>query len=110
MDTQSIAPYAIPPKSTGVFSVVPGNITGQLPLHAATAGFNVTDGSCRNIAGGGAVSGTVTLTGNSGGAYSGSFDLSFESGDHVTGTFNAARCAGIETFLTAAGNNTLSCG
>jgi hypothetical protein len=56
------------------------------------------------------VSGTVTLTGNSGGAYSGSFDLSFESGDHVTGTFNAARCAGIETFLTAAGNNTLSCG
>jgi hypothetical protein len=102
--------YAVPPASTGTFTIVPGNFAGQLPPHAATAVFNVTDVFCHDIAGGSAVSGTVTLASTSGGAYSGSFDLTFDSGDHVTGTFNAAHCAAIETFLTAAGNNTVSCG
>jgi hypothetical protein len=110
MDSQPIAPYAVPPASTGTFTIVPGNFAGQLPPHSATAGFNVTDVFCHNVAGGSAVSGTVTLTSNNGGAYSGSFDLTFDSGDHVTGAFNADHCAGIETFLAAAGNNTLSCG
>jgi hypothetical protein len=110
MDSQPTAPYAAAPASTGTFTIVPGNFGGQLPPHAAIAGFNVTDALCHNIAGGSAVSGTVTLTSNNSGAYSGSFDLTFDSGDHVTGAFNASHCAGIETLLTAAGNNTLSCG
>src|SRR2546430_16713094 len=110
MDSQSTAPYAVPPTSAGTFTIVPANHTGQLPSHAATAVFNVTDSICQNVVGGSAVSGTVTLTSNSGSAYSGSFELTFDSGDQVTGSFSAAHCAAIGTFLTAAGNNMLNCG
>jgi len=56
------------------------------------------------------VSGTVTLTSNNADAYSGSFDLIFDSGDHATGAFDATHRAGVLTLLTAAGNNTLTCG
>jgi len=110
MDSRPTAPFVIAPATTGTFTIVPGNFAGSLPPHAATAVFNVTDALCANISGGNAVSGTVTLTSNDGGAYSGLFDLTFDSGDHVTGSFDATHCAGIDTFLAAAGNNTLSCG
>jgi len=110
MDAQPTAPYAVPPASTGTFTVIPFNFAGQLPTHAATAGFNLTDGLCHNVVSGNAVSGSVTLTRNDSGAYSGSFDLTFDSGDHVTGAFEAAHCPGIETLLRAAQNNTVSCG
>jgi len=52
MDSQPPVPYSIPPASTGTFTIVPGNSSGQLPPHAATAGFNVTDVFCHNVTGG----------------------------------------------------------
>jgi hypothetical protein len=57
-----------------------------------------------------AVSGAVRLTRNDNGAYAGTFELTLSSGDQVTGSFESTSCLGLHDYLTAAGNNQLTCG
>ncbi|MGZ6143806.1 MAG: hypothetical protein ACXWLM_10735 [Myxococcales bacterium] len=83
--------------------------SGVAPAHFAVASFAANDASCREIAAdsAGAVSGSVTLTGNGGGAYEGTYDLAFDGGDHVTGAFHTATCQALATYL---GSLTHGCG
>jgi hypothetical protein len=103
--------------ATGTIGPPSGNATytvftvgsGDPPAHFAVAFFNVTDALCRKNSdkAATAVSGTVTLTGNSNGAYTGTYDLTFDSGDRVTGAFDTGICRGLATYLAA---NTHLCG
>lgn len=91
------------PSGTGTYLLFTFG-SGAPPGHFAVASFGVNDASCKQIAAQSAtaVSGTVTLTGNSNGAYAGTYDLSFDSGDRVQGAFHTAACQGLATFLSSA--------